>query len=61
MIDMKTEAQWTEALKIKRHGEQMKAARQMYGTHVICPDCYAPPPYCKHDLPYDRRKNNGKR
>lgn len=55
----RTEAQWAEHLKIKRHGEQMKAARLMFNTSIICPDCYAPPSKCKHDRPYDRRKNNG--
>ena len=53
---MTTENQWLEVLKIRRHEDQLAAARQMYNTHVICPDCYAPPHICKHDKPYDRRK-----
>lgn len=52
---MRTEAQEQEHQRIKRHGEQMRLARQMFNTHVICPDCYAPPSKCKHDKPYDRR------
>lgn len=56
MSQHRTPDQWAEHLKIKRHGQQMKAAREMYGTHIICPDCYAPPSRCQHDRPYDRRQ-----
>lgn len=52
---MRTDAQEQERLRIKRHGEQMKLAREMHRTHIICPDCYAPPAKCSHFKPYDRR------
>lgn len=31
-----------ERIKIKRHGERLRLAREKYGTHLICPDCYIP-------------------